>query len=202
MALIRALPDKYSSFVSSLMLLDDLKKETVHEAFRNYEITNTRRSDVSGPTSGTALSTSTSTSSSATKDGCEFCNARGHAQAKCFKYQCAMKEARKPKPKDSTSQTSGNTSTSANAANSAATASSVTEFAGNASLCSFHTSSPSLTHLWNADTGATSHMTPHRHWLKNYSPFHVPIRLADDTVVYSEGVGSVVFKPVIDVVKK
>jgi len=45
-------------------------------------------------------------------------------------------------------------------------------------------------------------MTPHWHWLKNYSPFHVPIRLADDTVVYSEGVGSVVFKPVIDVVKK
>ncbi|OJA19166.1 hypothetical protein AZE42_13760 [Rhizopogon vesiculosus] len=23
---------------------------------------------------------------------------------------------------------------------------------------------------WNADTGATSNMTPHRHWLQNYAP--------------------------------
>ena len=27
---------------------------------------------------------------------------------------------------------------------------------------------------WIADTGATSHMTPHRHWLRNYKPLHIP----------------------------
>ncbi|KAG2030698.1 hypothetical protein BDR03DRAFT_1016848 [Suillus americanus] len=45
-------------------------------------------------------------------------------------------------------------------------------------------------------TGATSHMTPHRHYICNYTPKRVPIRLADSTIVYSAGVGSVVFNPV------
>ncbi|KAI0923982.1 hypothetical protein AcV5_010529 [Taiwanofungus camphoratus] len=40
-------------------------------------------------------------------------------------------------------------------------------------------------------------MTPHRHWLRNYKPLQIPIKLADNTIVYSAGVGSVVFKPVI-----
>jgi hypothetical protein len=51
---------------------------------------------------------------------------------------------------------------------------------------------------WNADTGATSHMTPHRHWLPNYAPRCVPIKLADNNIVYSAGVGTVVFSPVIN----
>ncbi|KAI0038452.1 hypothetical protein FA95DRAFT_1505672, partial [Auriscalpium vulgare] len=42
---------------------------------------------------------------------------------------------------------------------------------------------------WNADTGATFHMTPHQHWLRNYTPLCLPIRLADHTCVYSAGVG-------------
>ena len=36
-------------------------------------------------------------------------------------------------------------------------------------------------------------MTPHHHWLHNYTPHHIPITLANNTVVYSAGVGSVVF---------
>lgn len=40
-------------------------------------------------------------------------------------------------------------------------------------------------------------MTPHRHWLRNYKPFCIPIRLADNSIVYSEGVGSVVFNPTL-----
>jgi hypothetical protein len=75
------------------------------------------------------------------------------------------------------------------------------EFAGNASPHDpSHIHSPLQldAHFdWNADTGATSHMTPHRHWLHNYQPLRIPIKLADDTVVYSAGVGSVVFSPVI-----
>ncbi|KAF7761159.1 hypothetical protein Agabi119p4_10568 [Agaricus bisporus var. burnettii] len=49
--------------------------------------------------------------------------------------------------------------------------------------------------FWLADTGATSHMTPHRHWFKSYSPNCIPIRLADNSTIYSAGVGSVVFQP-------
>ena len=77
------------------------------------------------------------------------------------------------------------------------------EFAGNASLHSLDPSSP-LYPLqldadvhWNADTGATAHMTPHHHWMRNYTPKCVPVKLADNKVVYSAGVGSVVFVPVI-----
>ena len=38
-------------------------------------------------------------------------------------------------------------------------------------------------------------MTPHKHGLRNYAPLRVAVRLANDDVVYSEGVGSVVFAP-------
>jgi hypothetical protein len=40
-------------------------------------------------------------------------------------------------------------------------------------------------------------MTPHRHWVRNYSPLRTPIRLADNSIIYSSGVGTVVFNPVI-----
>ena len=40
-------------------------------------------------------------------------------------------------------------------------------------------------------------MTPHRHWVRNYTPLRIPIRLADNTTVYSAGVGTVRFNPII-----
>ena len=50
----------------------------------------------------------------------------------------------------------------------------VPDTAGHASFRSFDPSHP-LCPLqldacvdWNADTGATSYMTPHRHWMRNY----------------------------------
>lgn len=41
-------------------------------------------------------------------------------------------------------------------------------------------------------------MTPHSHWLRNYQPFRTPIKLADHSIVYSAGLGSIVFVPVIE----
>jgi hypothetical protein len=41
-------------------------------------------------------------------------------------------------------------------------------------------------------------MTPHRSWIQNYVPYKVPIWLADNTVIYSEGMGSVLFQPLIN----
>jgi len=37
-----------------------------------------------------------------------------------------------------------------------------------------------------------------RHWLQNYAPKHVTINLADNNIVYSTGVGTVVFSVVIN----
>lgn len=60
-----------------------------------------------------------------------------------------------------------------------------------------NTHSPEGYHDWIADTGATSHMTPHRHWFNTYEPCVVPIKLADNSIVYSAGVGTVIFMPVL-----
>ena len=49
--------------------------------------------------------------------------------------------------------------------------------------------------LWITDTGATSHMTPHNHWFHDYAPYVVPINLADGKVIYSAGIGSIIFHP-------
>src|SRR6266568_4582288 len=51
---------------------------------------------------------------------------------------------------------------------------------------------------WNADTGASAHMTFNCHWIRNLKPYRVQIRLADGSVVYFEGVGSVRFNPVVN----
>ena len=57
---------------------------------------------------------------------------------------------------------------------------------------------PCESNAWNTDTGATSHMTPHRHWFKTYFPYVIPIKLADGSFIYSAGKGSVVFQPTIN----
>jgi len=67
-----------------------------------------------------------------------------------------------------------------------------------AGLTSLKTTTSKTHNDWNADTGATSHMTPYHHWLIDYKPYVVPIKLADNTIVYSAGVGSVVFNPIIE----
>jgi len=74
------------------------------------------------------------------------------------------------------------------------------EFAGNASSA-LEAHSPlqlDAGFRLNTDTGATAHMTPHRHWLRNYSALRVPVKLANGEIVYSEGVGSLRFKPLVD----
>ncbi len=51
---------------------------------------------------------------------------------------------------------------------------------------------------WLADMGATSHMTLHYAWMHNYMLYVVNIHQADNTVVQSAGIGSVVLNPVVN----
>ena len=67
---------------------------------------------------------------------------------------------------------------------------SVVEYAGNASFLSSSTSEPISNH-WLVDSGATSHMTPHRLWFYTMVPHRVPVRLANGVIIYSEGKGTV-----------
>ncbi|KIO16018.1 hypothetical protein M407DRAFT_86507, partial [Tulasnella calospora MUT 4182] len=54
---------------------------------------------------------------------------------------------------------------------------------------------------WNTDTGATSCMTPHRHWIQDMAPCCIPVCIATDEVVYALGKGSVLFQPVVGGIK-
>ena len=190
MTLIRALPDDYNSFVLSLLLKDDLDKMTVQNVFVR-EDNQRRRCQDNSPAVGSALV--------ATPCICTFCGYSGHSQDACRQYTCAKDQLLKNRNTRGKNKSNSNSNNSNNSSSQdSASVSQVTEFAGNASALSTSSSPTSLNTNWLADTGATSHMTPHRHWVWNYSPLRMPIRLADNSIIYSSGVGTVVFNPVID----
>jgi hypothetical protein len=184
MALIRALPDEYRHLSSNLLLAEKLDKATILQAFRSDELNRQR---------GTQGIEQLNKVQALRRGGrnladviCFFCQNKGHMKQNCSKYK-AWLEAK-----------SKGTSGPSEGAKKAEGAE-VTEFAGQASTVDDFalTTSSNIFH-WNADTGATSHMTPHKSWLRNYVPYKVPIRLADNTVIYSEGMGSVLFQPLIN----
>jgi len=69
--------------------------------------------------------------------------------------------------------------------------------APNASLLT-HSTPSSADKRWNADSGTTSHMTPEKERLLNARPFRIPIQVANGVVVYSELVGDVLLKPLLN----
>ena len=185
MMLIRALPDDYNGFVSSLLLKDDLDKFSVQNVFVREDTQRRRRQDES-PAVGTALA--------AASGPCTFCGILGHTQDIC--RQCAQAKELLQKERANRSKNRSK-NPPAQSHNTTVASAQVTEFAGNASALSTPSSPTPPNFNWLADTGATSHMTPHRHWVRNYSPLRTPIRLADNSIIYSSGVGTVVFNPVI-----
>ena len=202
MTLTHTLLQEYSSFISLLMLIDKLDRLTIHEAFRNEELNHEQQLRTQ---SDSAPSTALATSSNLPVPNltCEFCGYKGHLLLQCRKSSTAKTEARKLKHAyaGNTPYTSGNlvyTPMQLSESPGAMKTGGATEFTRNASYHSAEQTLLSLnTHLWNADMGATSHMKPHWHWLHDYSPFHVPIWLADNTIIYLKGVGNVVFNLVI-----
>jgi hypothetical protein len=206
MTLIRALPAEYNNFASSLLLLDSLEIQKLKSAFHNEESQRLARS-VSTSTSLAFQSAAASSSNLS----CTFCNGTSHSEKDCFKKKKASEVAKKElsewkaqkkgKPKQKKQDAQEASTPIVEQGNSAKI-----EFAGHAStLQTSHSSNWHKSHsssLWNTDTGATSHMTPHQHWFKSYSPHVVPIRLADHTIIYSAGIGSVEFQPMIGGIPK
>ena len=138
-------------------------------------------------------------------DPCAWCKShgrsgKGHTTQACYQRRIAELESK------DRSGNAGNAASTGSNSGSAASFAAAGEFAGAATAASALPASPSLLDVaddaWNADTGATSHMTPHRHFFASYTPFRTPVRLADGNVIYSEGVGSVVFEPVIEGVEQ
>ncbi|PPQ93970.1 hypothetical protein CVT25_012953 [Psilocybe cyanescens] len=157
LTLIRALPDEYNAFALSLLLLDKMDKATIHQALVIDDIQRRcRASDM--PAVATAFQTTPAPSAS--KQKCAFCDMSNHVMDKCHKFINVQKEA-KERVKNACK---GNRANKAQAATSEDKESKDMEFAGNASA--LNTDVPSFsTHStdydWIADTGATSHMTPH-----------------------------------------
>jgi hypothetical protein len=71
----------------------------------------------------------------------------------------------------------------------------ITELAASASVRLAGSPNTHAEAHWIADLGATSHMSPCRSWFTKLEPCAIPIHVANDHVVYSEGVGSVVLEP-------
>ncbi|OAX30504.1 hypothetical protein K503DRAFT_705190, partial [Rhizopogon vinicolor AM-OR11-026] len=189
---------------SSLMLLKSLDKGELQAAFLVEESQRWRCPE--GPSTDAALFALSNTCKCGPK------RPPGHCTHKCSAFKQAKtnvkannngrwrctRNANKASEMLTSSPTTPAASTSSTSAptvppsaqNTPQSTQSVREFAGNASLCSFDSSHPVCSlkldaHAdWNADTGATSHMTPHRHWLRNYAPKRVAIKLADNNIVY------------------
>ena len=190
MAIIRSLPHHdFNEVIRTISILDVFDKQKVINGLRNMDDNNR---NLSAPGS-TVLST-TSHSSSFTNNSnnrpknrpkCTFCQKLGHLEEKCFQKERLQKVVQE--------QTKAQNASAGSNPNMPQTASI-------SSASCLYTSPIQLeTYVsWNADTGASSHMTPHRHWLRNYKPCRIEIKLADGSVIYSEGVGNVQFEPVIE----
>ncbi|KAF9470828.1 hypothetical protein BDN70DRAFT_762564, partial [Pholiota conissans] len=123
---------------------------------------------------------------------CTFCGMSNHVQDKCHCFLKAQKEAI-----DSVCTNCGKGKKAAKAMQEVAeNKENVTKYAENASALSTvdpTTLQSDADFFWLADTGATNHMTPHHQWMQNYHPLCIPICLASHHIIYSEGVGTVVF---------
>jgi len=186
---------KYTALTTSL--LAELSIQQVEDALKNEEA---HRLGVSAAAAAAATSPSSNLAAPASSSICAFCGRNGHAVEQCFKFRDASRTAKEQVQQQEASGGSKKRfkkKGKANAAQEGSTSTTPVESAGAASI-RLSSSPSSLPDAWNADTGATSHMTPRREWFKSYNPCSVPIRVANGQVVYAAGRGTVEFAPVKD----
>jgi len=123
---------------------------------------------------------------------CDFCSWNGHIEAKCFLKEKLMCQMSLP-----LSSTAAPASTTPQPTPQAISDAAQSAYIASASALFSASSLDSHFSSWNADTGASAHMTFNWHWMCNMTPHRIPIHLADRAVVYSEGIGTVQFSPVV-----
>jgi hypothetical protein len=140
---------------------------------------------------------------------CDFCKMKGHDEEHCFAKRDARAAAHQKAAKRRLTRRTNKKGGQQHAQEAAAIPSTIQSVSmAHAGELALDVSSPDLNGPpllspvdpsadWNANTGATCHMTPHRHWFTSYKPHKIPIRLADSKVIWSAGVGSVRFLPQI-----
>lgn len=178
LTLLRALPAQENAFRSALMLKDKLGKKEMVEAFGNEWEDRKHRKKAEGFPAALAMA--------ASAVPCALCKTTAHLLSACPFLASSQAFVQRTNERSKGNNNSNNNNRNNNNnnnnkpkqnANSAtATASTPTpEFAGNASssIDPFHPLQLDTDFRLNTDTGATAHMTPHRHWLRNYEPIRL-----------------------------
>ena len=206
--------------MSSLILLPQFDFKTLKEAFILEENNRKAAEASAGIVAAANLSRTSNKRPNASKQPsnatdssnrpvCEFCQTHFHTQSQCrlykeFKLKAAAQALENLQNRRKAASYTSNSShfvsnvkpitpNTSELASNVQDGGNVEEFAGNASITFPASPLPqcSLSVRWCADTGASSHMTPHRAWFEEYEPYSVPVRVADGTVVNSAGIGSV-----------
>ena len=189
MMLIWALPEEFDNFTSALLLQKDIDKAKVIEAFLTEE-NNCRHCTVQSAI--ISNKPKLPPSSSLSPKWCNFCKASTHKTDVCFalanakkaNLECRQTAKQEKKQKQKAKQADEPTLTEVTG--SASTIASLSSLSATRSISDSNS-------LWCTDSGASSHMTPHRHWFRELKPHRVPIELADNSLMYSEGIENVVF---------
>jgi transposase InsO family protein len=195
MAMLCALPrDVYGDFVLLLMRQKMLTRADIEAAFQVEQI---ERNAQDGPLIGSAALRTFNKPSSprGDLDKCPFCTIKGHAQDNCYKYKSTRNNAIKLVNERKVDACGGGNKRKGKANRAKVEEEEVVKKAQHAQVCLAASPSSSADTHWIADRGATSHMMPHRLWFTSYCPHVVPICVANDTIVYSAGVGNVILTP-------
>ena len=153
---------KYGAFTSSILLLGTLDQAAISTAFQNEDL----KCQASSASAAAALSAVSKKRNNIIT--CAICKKQGHTVDQCWIVHLELK----PCQGEGIERSNGTNQVKEH------TQSEITqELAGNTSLWTlFFSSTSNNTNLcWNTDTGATSHMTPHHHWLQDYEAYRVPI---------------------------
>ena len=177
----------YTALATSLLAQDSLSIGKVEDAIKNEELHVSGASQIAAA-SVAANSCFPASSAASPSLHCTFCSLSGsHVLENCFKFKEASQEVQnKTKVKKK----------GKGKANVAKETDQLTESAGAAASTHSSSSNTSVSDFWNADTGATSHMTPRRNWFKDYHPSQILIHVANHAVVRAAGIGLVEFLPV------
>jgi hypothetical protein len=195
MAMLCALPcNVCSNFVSLLMCQKTLTRADVEAAFQVEQI---KRNVQDGPLVGSAALRTFGKPSSlcSNLDKCPFCTIKGHMQEDCYKYKSMHNNTIKLVKEHKVNMHGGGNKRKGKANRTKVKEEEVVEKAQCAQVRLAASPSLSTDTHWIADTGATSHMTPHCLWFTSYCPHVVPIRIASNAVIYSASVGNVILTP-------
>ena len=195
MAMMKALPrEEYNSFISSLLLLSTLDKDSVLEVFRTEETQRQGALEESNATAAIAAA------AAARELKCYICDGP-HVVRDCPRLEDSRTLAKSGKSsKDSRNRKRGGRRGGGSASGNTAAANVPGEDgpaqSAESAVCLSAGSPPSADTHWNADTGASASMTPHSHWIvADRKPWRVAVYVANGEVVYSTEKGSVIFQP-------